>query len=249
MISQTCPNQSMSSASSRPERMGKVACRASSGPPTALSKDNIRQDDTPVHKALREAMVNALVHADYSDRASVLVIKQPTGFIFRNPGVLRVPAAVALQGGATDCRNRILQRMFLMIGLGERAGSGMAKIQRGWGQIGGKLRLVDSFEPFDQTRLEMDFARPADSARHSGVAGILAAKMAGEVAGKKAGIVAGMVLQLMTEKPEMSIPDIAVTLGISKRSIERTVRELKSAGRVLRIGPGRGGRWDVAKNT
>jgi ATP-dependent DNA helicase RecG len=81
------------------------------------------------------------------------------------------------------------------------------------------------------------------------VAGILAAKMAGEVAGKKAGIVAGMVLQLMTEKPEMSIPDIAVTLGISKRSIERTVRELKSAGRVLRIGPGRGGRWDVAKNT
>jgi ATP-dependent DNA helicase RecG len=133
MISQTCPNQSMSSASSRPERMGKVVCRASSGPPTALSKDNIRQDDTPVHKALREAMVNALVHADYSDRASVLVIKQPTGFIFRNPGVLRVPAAVALQGGATDCRNRILQRMFLMIGLGERAGSGMAKIQRGWG--------------------------------------------------------------------------------------------------------------------
>jgi predicted HTH transcriptional regulator len=45
---------------------------------------------------------------------------------------------------ASDCRNRTLQRMFLMIGLGERAGSGMAKIQRGWAQTGGALRLIDS---------------------------------------------------------------------------------------------------------
>ena len=49
-------------------------------------KNNVRQDDTPLHQALREAMVNALVHADYSGRASVLVVKQPSGFLFRNPG-------------------------------------------------------------------------------------------------------------------------------------------------------------------
>jgi ATP-dependent DNA helicase RecG len=189
------------------------------------------------------------MHADYTDRASVLVIKQPTGFVFRNPGVLRVPATVALQGGASDCRNRTLQQMFLMLGLGERAGSGMAKIQRGWKQTGGELRLVDSFEPFDQTRLEMDFAHPEDSRQHPrGMAGKMAAKMAGEVAGKKAVIVAGMVLQLMAEKPEVSIPEIALTLGISRRSIERTVRELKTDGKVTRIGPGRGGRWEVTKS-
>jgi ATP-dependent DNA helicase RecG len=72
---------------------------------------------------------------------------------------------------------------------------------------------------------------------------------AGILAGKKAGIVAAMALKLMAEKPEISIPEIAVTLGISKRSIERTVRELKNDGKVTRIGPGRGGRWDVAKST
>jgi ATP-dependent DNA helicase RecG len=77
--------------------------------------------------------------------------------VFRNPGVLRVSATKALQGGVSDCRNRSLQQMFLMIGLGERAGSGMAKIQQGWQHTGGKLQLVDSVEPFDQTWLKMDF--------------------------------------------------------------------------------------------
>jgi ATP-dependent DNA helicase RecG len=75
-------------------------------------KGDVRQDDTPIHQALREAMINMLVHADYTDRASVLVIKQPSGFVFRNPGILRVPAVLALQGGESDCRNRTLQQMF-----------------------------------------------------------------------------------------------------------------------------------------
>lgn len=34
----------------------------------------------PLHRALREALVNALVHADYAGRASILVIKDPAGF-------------------------------------------------------------------------------------------------------------------------------------------------------------------------
>lgn len=48
-------------------------------------KGDIRQDDTPTHKALREALVNTLVHADYTGRISVLVVKEPAGFVLRNP--------------------------------------------------------------------------------------------------------------------------------------------------------------------
>ena len=59
-------------------------------------KGDTRIDDTPLHQVLREALVNTLVHADYSDRASVRIIKRPSGFEFRNPGLLRVPVAQAL---------------------------------------------------------------------------------------------------------------------------------------------------------
>jgi predicted HTH transcriptional regulator len=43
--------------------------------------DSIRQDDTVQHKALREALINTLVHADYSGRASIKIQKSPNGFM------------------------------------------------------------------------------------------------------------------------------------------------------------------------
>ena len=91
-----------------------------------------RTDDTPVHKALREALVNALIHADYSASTSILVVKAPDYFGFRNPGRMRIPIKMALEGGTSDCRNRSVQLMFSLIGLGEQAGSGIPRVLENW---------------------------------------------------------------------------------------------------------------------
>ncbi|EJC5334166.1 putative DNA binding domain-containing protein [Salmonella enterica] len=91
-----------------------------------------RRTDTPVHIALREALVNTLVHADFTDRVSILIVKRPDMFGFRNPGLMRLPLEDVIAGGVSDCRNRLLHQMFLLIGLGEKAGSGMPKIFSGW---------------------------------------------------------------------------------------------------------------------
>lgn len=93
-----------------------------------------RVDETPVHVALREALVNALIHADYTGRPSVLVVKQPGLFGFRNPGTMRLPLKEAIDGGISDCRNRALQKMFQLAGHGEQAGSGIPRIFNGWRQ-------------------------------------------------------------------------------------------------------------------
>lgn len=123
--------------------------------PFALEGD-LRKDDTPVHQALREALVNALVHADYSGRASVLVVKRPDMFGFRNPGLMRVPQEIAVTGGDSDCRNRLLHQMFRYIGLGEQAGSGIPKIYQGWdSQHWRAPLLVEKELPSEQTLLEL----------------------------------------------------------------------------------------------
>ena len=125
--------------------------------PFAL-KDGQRKDDTPVHEALREALVNTLVHADYTGRVSVLVVKRPDMFGFRNPGGLRLPIEQVIRGGESDCRNRILHQMFLLIGLGERGGSGMPRIYRGWkSQHWRPPALMEKDEP-EQTLLALQMA-------------------------------------------------------------------------------------------
>lgn len=196
-------------------------------------KGNFRQDDTPLHRALREALVNTLVHADYSDRASILVVKDPAGFLFRNPGLMRVPAEQALLGGESDCRNRTLHQMFLMINLGERAGSGLPKIRQGWEMTGGILNLFDSFEPYDQTRLEMSL-------------GAMAVET-GKVKGKMTGKMTGKVIALLAADPHLTIPELAIKLEKSESTIERAIRELRKTGLLQRVGPRKGGYWEVGK--
>jgi len=94
-----------------------------------------RVPDSPVHEAIREALVNTLIHADYSGTCSILVVKRPDLFGFRNPGLLRVPIKDAIHGGVSDCRNRNLQKMFQLVGLGEQSGFGFPKIYNNWSQL------------------------------------------------------------------------------------------------------------------
>ena len=118
-------------------------------------KDGQRIEDTPVHEALREALVNTLIHADFSGRASVLVVKRPDMFGFRNPGLMRISPEMAIQGGNSDCRNRRLQTMFQLVGYGDHAGSGIPKIYSNWaGRHWRRPVLYEVREP-EQTLIEL----------------------------------------------------------------------------------------------
>lgn len=119
-------------------------------------QDGIRLDETKVHESIREALVNTLVHADYTGRSSILVVRRPDLFGFRNPGLMRIPPEIAMKGGESDCRNRRMHQMFLMIGAGERAGSGVPKIMSGWKWANWRTpKLYEKTEPSEQTLLEL----------------------------------------------------------------------------------------------
>ena len=123
--------------------------------PFVLKKD-ISENRTTVHDALREALVNTLVHADYTGKASVLVVKRPDMFGFRNPGQMRISIEQAISGYEHDCRNEKLHQMFHFIGLGERAGSGIPNIFTWWGEHHWRRPyLYEKLEPYDQTLLEL----------------------------------------------------------------------------------------------
>jgi ATP-dependent DNA helicase RecG len=114
-----------------------------------------RVDETPVHEALREALINTIIHADYTGSVPIQIVKHPDMFVFRNPGVMRLPLEDALRGGISDCRNRKLQKMFQLVGVGEQAGSGIPQIYRNWKRQHWRAPVLsDRVEP-DQTILGM----------------------------------------------------------------------------------------------
>ena len=96
-----------------------------------------RIDETPVHKAVREAFVNLIIHADYLMDAGVLkVIKYSDGFEFTNPGILKLPLEDIYRGGNSKSRNPHMQTMLRLVGFGDNAGSGFPTILDTWKQEG-----------------------------------------------------------------------------------------------------------------
>ncbi len=114
-----------------------------------------RIDDTPVHEAIREALTNLLIHADFTGRVSLYVVKRQDMIGFRNPGLMRVPLHLAIRSGQSDCRNRNLQKMFQLVGLAEQAGSGLPKVYRNWQQQHWRRpELLEQIQP-EQTILRL----------------------------------------------------------------------------------------------
>lgn len=107
-----------------------------------------RIEDSPVHEAIREALINTIIHADYAGTTPILIEKHLHMIMFRNPGTMRIPIPEAIKGGTSDCRNRTLQKMFRMIGFGEHAGSGVPLIYDNWQQQMYRLpEITESFQP------------------------------------------------------------------------------------------------------
>ena len=91
-----------------------------------------RVDDTPVHKAIREALINLIIHSDYLISGTLKVEKTDDSFLFSNPGSLKLPVQMIYEGGNSKSRNPRIQTMLRMIGYGENAGSGFPTILSTW---------------------------------------------------------------------------------------------------------------------
>ena len=100
--------------------------------PFLLDRALIRKGETVVHVAIREALVNALIHADYQGQGGVVIEKYQDRFELSNPGSLLISVEQLLRGNISESRNKSLQTMFTMIGAAEKAGSGVDKIRMGW---------------------------------------------------------------------------------------------------------------------
>lgn len=120
--------------------------------PFQLDEDT-RIDETTAHVALREALINLCIHADYSVNASLVIKQYPHRIILSNPGTLLVSRLQYYMGGESVCRNKSLQKMFTMFGKAEKAGSGTDKILQGWQDQNWKIPQLCTYTQPDKVEL------------------------------------------------------------------------------------------------
>lgn len=116
-----------------------------------------RIDDTPVHKALREALANCLVNTDFFVPRRVVIRKDKDMITMENAGYIRTGRDQMLKGGISDPRNKALMKMFNLIGIGERAGSGVPDIFSVWDSQGWVAPEVEEQYNPDRTILKLSF--------------------------------------------------------------------------------------------
>lgn len=116
--------------------------------PFLLNDRGLRINETKVHKALRELLANALIHADYHGRQGIVIEKRFKRLMFRNPGCLRMSRDAAIAGGRSDARNSRIFNIFALIDIGERSGTGLSDIFATWKECGyERPTITETYQP------------------------------------------------------------------------------------------------------
>lgn len=205
--------------------------------PFQLDSNLLRIDDTPVHRALRECLANALIHADYYGRRGIVIDKEFRKITIANPGTFRIGIDEAIAGGISDARNGRIFNMFSLNHVGERSGTGICDVYHVWDENGFKKpSFVETVDPDRVTltlQIETDGNSDGNDGNDDGNDGNLTQHEM-------------LVLQVISKSPSLPAAKISSQVGFSKPSVERVLRSLKKKGYICREGSTRG-KWIILK--
>ena len=210
--------------------------------PRPFAMDGVeRKDDTPQHKAIREAMTNAIIHADFMLNGILKVEKLDEGFVFTNPGLLKLPLEQIYSGGESKARNQRMQNMLRMIGYGENIGSGFPLILSAWSEKHWlKPELFDQPELL-QVKLRLTIVNnTANISEDSNTNEEKTRKKTTEKTTEK-------ILKSIQNNPYITHRDLADLLGLSEDGVFYNIKKLKQQGLLRRVGPDKGGYWEIVK--
>lgn len=231
-----------------------------------------RIDDTELHKALREALANTLINADYYGNTGVVIERNITSITMTNAGTFRIDLDEAINGGISDPRNSGLIKMFSLINIGERAGSGLPMIFKAW--TGTDFAMPDIKEKENPDRVCLIL--PVESL---GEVGLTSAQCPNKSANEGSDVLineltsAGcpnksanegskltiddstdseidkqkQLLNILEKNPHITQHVMALELNTTDRTIRRMLASLQKTGIVKRKGSKKNGYWLILK--
>ena len=198
-------------------------------------------------QALREALLNAVIHKDYSSGVPIQISVYEHQVVMWNPGQLpeRWTLEKLLGKHPSSPFNPLLASAFFRAGYVESWGRGIEKIDRECRAHGMAPPAYDA----SMSGLMLTFrANPAHLAAALGQASAeTPVEVSVETPVEMSVEVPARVLAVLASNPAMTLANVAVVVGKSTRTVERAAANLVSQGRLRFVGPRKGGRWEVLK--
>ena len=237
--------------------------------PFRLDENQRRIDTTTAHTALREALGNCLIHCAYTMMGNITIDRYFDRIVMSNPGSMLISLEEFYEGGHSICRNPVLQKMFIFIGVGEKGGSGADIIGKGWHDNGWQTPTMSEHSHPDRTetilplpeRLGESQEKLGDNHKKLGETDVKLGEnqeklgVNWESIQEKLGVNAEklgvkltknrkLILRKMYENPEVSSAELAQIVGISTTAIDKNIAVLRDK-LIRRNGPDKGGKWEV----
>ncbi|MCK5835405.1 MAG: putative DNA binding domain-containing protein [Lentisphaeria bacterium] len=181
-------------------------------------------------KALREAVINALVHRDYSNTSNLQIKVYNEKLVMTNGATLPAGLTVEdlLQPHPSLPTNPVIASVFYKAGFIENWGRGTIDIHNFCVDQGlPKPEFTTEF-----TTLKVTFMKNSSHTQIHVTDNVTDNRLL-------------ELLELIKADPYISIRFIAQELGVSKRTILRDLDKLKQSQSIERIGPEKGGYWRV----
>ena len=175
--------------------------------------------------ALREAVINAIVHNDYSEELSpVIEIYEDKIVVTSYGGLLSGQTEEDFFSCMSMPRNRELMRVFRDLDLVEQLGSGMTRI----------LKVYDK-SIFKITNNYIQVSFPICEITNKDI------REAAEQDTKNA------IADVMFDNPRITVNSLASYFRMSKSTMSRNIKKMQEEGKIERIGSNRNGKWKVNK--
>ncbi|MDO4750101.1 MAG: putative DNA binding domain-containing protein [Eubacteriales bacterium] len=208
----------------------RVCNRLIRGVRSTFREESGDADDTAVHKALREALANSLVNADYCGCGGLVIVKRRDRITVSNPGAFRIGPDTARSGGVSDPRNAAILRMFHLIQIGNGVGGGIPGIYAAWKKQGWALPTIE--ERF----------RPETTVMHLPLSGGNEAGSSGADSGGNVPVQKDTremsVAEYLTDNISATCGELARYLEIENEEADHLLREMAEAGIVVTLETG-----------
>lgn len=201
-----------------------------------LSAEGFGEELSPGLNAIREALVNMLMHADYHSTSAPRIRIFTNHIEFYNPGGLPKPLKELKEKDLSIPRNPILAKLFRMVKLAENAGYGFDKMEKNWNLYNHTLPTYEV--DFDSVVVKMDIEDLDIKIDDEGV-------NEGVDEGVNEGV--NNLLELIENNPGNRIPYYSSILKTPHKTIERWIKELRDKNKIEFRGAAKTGGYYIIK--